>query len=819
MRRARRSHKLVSTTTAVMLLAATVGTTAVGLGASAPAMGADGVQIRYTEHGIPHIKASTVKGLGEGMGYASATANICTLADSYLTASARRSQYFGPDKTVKVSINANPVSNLASDFHFQRVNDSGIIDSIMAKPAPIGPLPEIRQVIAGYASGYNRYLASVGGSGGIKDPACRGAKWVRPITTNDVLRHIYSVIGQGSSTFVDGMSNAQPPGVSGGSSAKAKAPSDAGERIAAKFKAQDARGIGSNALAAGSDGVSTGKSALLANPHFPWTGSTRFWQAQLTVPGVLNASGVSLLGMPGTNIGHNDNVAWSHTVSTARPLGLFEVPLVPGQPTKYFVGTKIEKMTSRTVTVPVRQDDGSIKKVSRTLWSTRYGPVLNSVMGVPLPWALTAHVMRDANANNLRALNTWFGLMRAKSGTDAIATLKRTQGVPWVNTVIADRSGGATFANIQVVPNVSDDQAAKCSTLIGKVTFPVAGLTILDGRRAECAWANDPDAVEPGLMGPSKQPLLTRKDWVANGNDSPWLTNPAEPLKYPKVIGNTNSARSTRTQELILTAQRRLAGTDGLPGKGFSGETMKRLLFTDHSRVADLAAKDTAKMCSAFAGGRAPKSGGTIDVRPACSALASWNHNFSLDSRGSLLFQRFWEKVGIGLGGIELIGPWKVPFDPQDPVNTPNTLAIDRPNIKLAFGNAAAELAAAGIPLDAPLSRGQAVTRNGVRIPMHGSKHALGVLNVIDPTWNEKSGNAEIGFGSSSIQVTSFGDGPPKVSTLLTYSQSADPTSPYYADQTKLFSAGKWITERYTEKDILASPALRTVSLPTTGQG
>jgi acyl-homoserine-lactone acylase len=53
--------------------------------------------IRTTSHGIPHILASNFAGLGYGYGYVAAKANICVLADTYVTANAERSRWFGPD--------------------------------------------------------------------------------------------------------------------------------------------------------------------------------------------------------------------------------------------------------------------------------------------------------------------------------------------------------------------------------------------------------------------------------------------------------------------------------------------------------------------------------------------------------------------------------------------------------------------------------------------------------------------------------------------------------------------------------------------------
>ncbi|NUP77263.1 MAG: hypothetical protein HOV96_06920, partial [Nonomuraea sp.] len=53
----------------------------------------------------------------------------------------------------------------------------------------------------------------------------------------------------------------------------------------------------------------------------------------------------------------------------------------------------------------------------------------------------------------------------------------------------------------------------------------------------------------------------------------------------------------------------------------------------------------------------------------------------------------------------------------------------------------------------------------------------------------------------------------PRTRTVLTYSLSADPTSPHHADQTALFSRGQWVTERFTEAEIAADPRLRVTTV------
>ncbi|MGW5937072.1 penicillin acylase family protein [Streptomyces celluloflavus] len=799
-RRTRRTGRMLGAYLTAILLTVLPGVS----GAVADAgrsTGTPRATLRYTESGVPHILARNFTDLGYGYGYAVAKDNICVLADNFLSVGAERSRYFGPDGAANTTL-TSASDNLTSDLHFQRINDSGAVERLAGRPAPQGPRQEMRDIVTGYAQGYNRYLARTGRDG-ITDPACHGAAWVRPITGTDVYRLFYALMNwTGQGALADGIVGAEPtPGA-------APAPADAptADRIKAGLdRTLRADGKGSNGIAVGADGAAGSHSVLLGNPHFPWRGAGRFWQVQLTVPGKLDVSGAGLLGTPFVQKGFNDQVAWTHTLATPRTFGLYEVHLVPGDPTSYLVDGVKEKMTPRTVRVQAKAPDGSLTEVRRTLYETRYGPMINRAVGVGLPWnAATGYALRDANGTNLRGLNTWFGLATARSTADIERSLSATQGAPWINTMATDRAGHAFYGDIQVVPHVTDEQAESCGTPLGKELFRKTGLPVLDGSKSSCAWGSDPDSVEPGLFSPKRLPSLTRQDYVLNSNDSPWLANPHAPLTgYPRIVGDVGTPRSARTRESLATVE------ETLQGKGFTKESMQRMLFTDRSRMAVLAAADTATMCGAFPDGKAPSGNGPVDVGRACRALADWDHTYSLTSRGSLLFERFVLKLATVPGGL-----WNVPFDPADPVGTPNSLKTTNPEVRRAFGDAAAELHAAGIPLDAALGDHQYVVRGTDRIPMHGAPEALGVLDLITPVWDPGRGNVDVRTGSSYLQVVSFTDAPcPDVSTLVTTSQSADPGSPYYADQTKLYSSGEWLPGRFCEKDILASPDLAVTEL------
>src|SRR4051812_36831441 len=455
------------------------------------------VTITRTDYGIPHILARNFGSLGYGYGYAFAQDNLCTMAADYITVEGARSRWFGPDGHYTMQGNGVTVSNLDSDIFWTQVRQSHIVDHLLARPEPFGPKPEIKQAVRGYVAGYNRYLRHVGGANGVKDPACHGKAWVHPITTQDAFLRFYQlVLLAGQDVVMPGIAEARPPSPADPVPTAAMDPQKAARLLQVGWHRMMG-GLGSNAVAVGSAGTRNHHGLLLGNPHFPWTDTERFYQAHLTIPGVVDVTGASLFGVPVVLIGHNKTMAWSHTVSTAFRFTPYQLTLVPGDPTSYLVDGTPTKMQPRDVTVTVRGSDGKLSKVHHTLWWTRYGPVFNSILGISLPWTLeTAFAIRDANVDNFRVFNHFLATDQAPSAKAELKVLDKYQGIPWVNTIVADKGGHALYADIGTVPNVPNSLAQQCNTALGAATFQLLGLPVLDGSRTSCDWKTDKDAVQ-----------------------------------------------------------------------------------------------------------------------------------------------------------------------------------------------------------------------------------------------------------------------------------------------------------------------------------
>lgn len=734
--------------------------------------------VRRTAYDVPHVLARDYGGLGFGYGYAFAQDNLCVLADQVVTLRGERSRYFGPDAVATDSLGPH-ISNVDSDVYYRALRDTGAVEHLLTRPAPLGPTDQARQLIDGYAAGYDRYLRDTGVAH-LPDPTCRGQAWVGPINALDVWTAVYAInVFSGSGALKQAIASASPPTASA-------------TVAAAVPRADTGVDSGSNGWALGRAATRSHDGMILANPHLPWTGDARLYQVQLTIPGVLDVSGASLYGLPVVILGHTHGQAWTSTASHAQHATVYQLALVPGDPTSYLVDGKPVAMGRQTVTVAVA--DG--RSVTRTLYTSRYGPVLAT------GWTTTtAYAIRDANADNVRSVNEWLAMDRAQNLTELRAAERAYQGLPWMYTLATDTSGDVYFADTSVVPHITDAQAARCVRRADPERPD-----IVDGSTTACDWGSDPGAVEPGIFAPAQAPTLTRDDYVANSNNSPLLANPSAPLTgYPGMYDTRLQPELRPRLGLTMIAQR-IAGTDGLGAPGFTPSTLQSAMLGDRLLSAELGRADVVSMCRSHPSLTATDAT-VVDVRTACDILARWDGRAGRDSAGAVLWSAFFNT----LGGDLSASWWRVPYDPAHPVTTPSGIDGGNADVQRALADTVQLFDTQRLALDA--SPGDTMRWHAV--PLHGCDEVSGCFNIVDAS--PTSGHSAIDVsadntaqGSSFIMAVEMTAHGPIARTITTYAESGNPTSPHFSDQTALFSRRQWITERFTEAEILADPQLRT---------
>jgi acyl-homoserine-lactone acylase len=784
--------------------------------AGAPLAPSDGVHratIARTSHGIPHIVAGDYESLGFGNGFATAETSACVLADTLVTARGERSRWFGPDARYSDQVTLD-ATNLQTDALVTDLRNRQVVERLLADPVR-GPGEEARALVRGYVAGVNQHLADVGGADAINDPACAGAPWVQPATELDLWYGVYLAnLLASTGVFVPQIVDAEPPSasdpglpLSGPRFAEVPAHLPSRQQLLARLGKDPDSAFGSNATALGTQVTSTGRGMLLGNPHFPWRGRYRFSQTHLTIPGEYDVAGAGLIGSPVVNIGWNHDVAWSHTVSTAYRFTPYEYRTLPGSPTTYLTGDGPRELERREVQVDVRGRDGRVHTVTEDMYRTDEGYVLDAP-DVLMPWTpASVFALRDANAEHRRTVDVFHEMAKTHSVQELLAAQDKAAGMPWVNTIAADRDGNVLYADHSVVPNVPDSLVQQCATPTGHVLFQLAGLPALDGTRAsgDCAWRDDADASRPGIFGPANLPKTVRHDWVMNANDSYWLPNPDQPLEgFARIIGCERCERSLRSRMVYTYVLDRLAGADGL-GAGGSMSHAQLQAIEHENRVygAELAREndDLQKVCQAADGG------------DACTALSQWDGRTDTDSTGAHVFREFFVR-------LPEQGRWEVPFDPASPLQTPRDLNEKNPQVVEAMRDAIAYLQAQHVPFDAALGDLQVAGDEGAPpIPLGGGEGETGNANVVSS--RDAAANLDrlypVSYGSSHIQAVAFTDDGVDAATILTYGLAADPTSPYSHDQTELFSQKRWVDFPFTDAEIRGDPAFRSYVVDDAG--
>lgn len=797
--RRRSRHVAVALTTIVPALAS-IGVVAPNAAAAA----SNSVTITRDNDGVPHITAATFTALGYGEAWAFSQDNFCTLAQDFVTVNGERSRFFGPQApSLDYSAGAE-ASNLDSDLFWQSIKASGLVTREMHEAPPDGPLPQVLQVYRGFVSGYNAYLRS----GQLDDPTCAGKRWVQPITLTDMfLRGLQIVTEASSAQFITDEVDATPPTAST-TGATAPAAADIASLAADLGEDGDAT-LGSNGIGIGSQDTADGDGMVLANPHFPWRGTERFWMAQLTVPGHYDVEGGTLEGFPLIGIGFNQDLAWTHTVSTDFRFTFYQLHLVPGDPTSYDVDGRPEKMGTETVRV-----DNGHGTTSHTFYTTRWGRVV-VVPQAGYRWTTTtAYAVDDSTLDDLgRAANEYLRMGQATSVADLLKVESTYLAIPTFNTIAADDTGHTLYADVGNTPAVPQSLITACTPPgAAQLVYAVAGVVTLDGSRSACAWQDDPGTPVPGIFDASHLPHTIRTDYVENSNDSYWLANPHAPFPaYSPIVGHVDVTQNLRTRLGNQMIAERVSGTDGLGRPKFTLASLQAMWQSDQSGLAQLVLKPLVSACRATPTVKA-SNGTVVDLTTACTALAGYDGTGRLNAAGGWLFSEWYARAPSQ-------GFWATPFDAAAPLTTPSGLNSANPAILQALADAVLSLRARHIPLDASYAQVQYASRNGAKIAIPGCD--TGCFNAIYAA--DGSGGAldadpygEVFDGSSLVMTTELTARGPVSEGVLTYSQATNPKSPWFANMTKLYSEGRWVALPYTAAQLAHDRGAHTTTLHTT---
>lgn len=749
----------------------------------------DGPTYRATVHrtgnDVAHVEGAGLGDVGFGQGWAAAEDHGCTLAESVVTAAGSRSRWFG----------AGPAGeNVDSDVTMRAL---GVPQRGLEAEGELGP--DAAELMAGYVAGVRAWFAEAD-----PDSACEGLSVLGELTVPDVLAVQYRLALAGDLEVLTTMATASP-----------EPAGDAGDG-----ERPDPGAVptppGGTAWAIGSERTESGGGVLLTHPLLDWEGATRLWENHLRVPGRFEVYGASFVGVPVPAVGFNADLAYSPVPSPSPRGTAHRLALVADDPTRHVVDGAPEALLAEEVTVEVRGADGELATEARTVWRSRFGPVVEPP---GLEWSATSAVAwQDVALAGPPMVATLLAMAEAGDLADLRSALDGGGAPAWAATVAATADGRAWYADTASTPALAPAvEAAHAAAVAEDPSVAAAaarGIVVVDGTTATAARSEGPDGPTPAPLEGAVE--VESREVVAGTGSGSWLADPARPLvEGSPARGADPRALSPSDRQSLVALREAAAGLDG-DGGPVPLAAFQEALLSDEDLTGSLLADEVEDRCRATPSVTVPATDDRpereVPLAPVCAALDGWDRAFTLESRGALLWRAFlgrFDPPALTSAGVL----FEVPFREADPLGTPRSLAeppdadADDP-VMVALAQASLDLAERGIPLDAVLREVQWAQRGEERIPFHGGAPSHGAVGGVDVV--PARGGVRVVGGPSYVLAVAFTDEGPVAEAVLTYGQSDDPASPGYVDQAYRYSDRAWRPVLFRDEDVLADPVLVT---------
>ena len=486
---------------------------------------------------------------------------------------------------------------------------------------------------------------------------------------------------------------------------------------------------GSNAYAIGPSRSASGHAMLLANPHLPWADLFTFFEAHLQAPG-FNAYGAAVVGLPVLNIAFNDHLGWTHTVNTINASSRYELT-VHGD--SYLLDSNLVPFEKRSVLLKVRQPDKTLKEQTVALQYARHGPVV-SIKGEK------AYAVRIAGLENPDIFYQWHRMAAAASWQQFEQALKMMQ-LPMFNVIYADDRGNISYLFDGNVPRRSEGDWAFWNGAV-------------DGRYSRYIWKETlgydelPKVFDPGT------------GFVQNANDPPWnCTSPGllAHRDYPGYISPLGmSLRAQRAVNMVKSGgpvtMEKLEGYKLNTGMEAADRFLKELIH------AGIGATDS------------------LSLR-ALAVLQRWDGMTNADSRGAVLFSRWFDRLSVGM--------FAKPWTPDDPVGTPAGLKDPAAAID-SLREAAREIIRDYDSLNVAWGDVYRFKLGAFDFPANGAPDKYGTYRTL---YYAKDGPKQYRAvaGDSYVAITEFGKRV-RARVLLSYGNASQPGNRHTGDQLLLLS-------------------------------
>lgn len=379
------------------------------LGITLPAVAAKkyDVKILRDTWGVPHIYGKTDADVGYGLAWAQCEDSFVVLQESLMTSRGMMGLHTGQ-------------AGATTDYIVAMLNVKGFVDEKYESDLS----PELRGVLEGFAQGVNDY----------------GAKYPDKLLRDDLLPVSGKDIAGGfvfRAPFFVGLDGAVRElfGKERKREVSEKTASlDGSDAFDAIMLAHDyvsgGTEMGSNGIVVSPKRSADGSTFILINPHLSYEGATTWYEVHLHSEEGWNMTGGLFAGSPMVTLGHNENLAWTHTVNAPDLVDIYVLEMNPDNENQYkYDGKWLDLKVSET-TLRVKVTEKMAMPVRRKLYESVHGPVVKTDHGV--------YGIRYAGWGDIRSSEQWYRMNKATNLKEFKAAMEM-RAIHSFNTIYADK--------------------------------------------------------------------------------------------------------------------------------------------------------------------------------------------------------------------------------------------------------------------------------------------------------------------------------------------------------------------------------------------
>lgn len=647
------------------------------------------MRIDWDEHGTPTITAEDDLNACRGFGHAQALAHATAVLELYGIARGRAAALWG------------------EEFLDGDLQHAGLGLEVAVETWWVAQEEPTRQRLEAFCEGFNAACA--------EDPDLGGARRAAlPVTARDVVAHTFALF-LGFARFWDqGLAF----------------PTVGGDGLL---------GGGSSAWAVTAEKSRTDEGLLMINPHIPWVGPYRMFEARTVSPG-RRCHGATPIGFPWQSFAHTPDVGWTHTVNPLPQLWVYELETAGD---RYRLGEQLVPFEVREHRVEVRDGEAVTVNERRSV----HGPVTTAPDGATVALRIAGVLHRPVTS----ALESWWRLSLAGDVRELFAAQERWP-LPMFNIIAADSSGSIGAAFCGATPHRP-------------------GGSFEDSRRR--LPGHDRSLIWEDLNPPHSLPRVIDPDcgWVQNVNETPWwfCDPPLDPADHPDGI----APAPDRIRDIRSPLSRaRMAATERL-----GPEDLLELKWDTRAHLADIVLDQLLA------------AAGTDEaLAEAVRVLRDWDRHAEAGSRGCLLFH-LWAHDHFPVGEVVMDDSRLTPA--PEPGGLPTGLRDPEEAVR-SLRRAVAALTGWGLPLDAAFGEVARIGEAPEDVPASGGPTYFGLFKCLEIVPGEGTWPA-IG-GDSWVCLVRYGAEAQAASGLLLPGPASEPgradtLAPTHRSAPQLFAA------------------------------